>query len=46
MTNRPPIYSDPWIGKDGNEWRQVKYWVGVGYVSFLQVKRNGQWHGW
>lgn len=46
MTQRDPIYSDSWTGQDGREWRTVKYWVGVGYTSFLQVKVNGQWMGY
>ena len=46
MTNRDPVYSDSWVGQDGNEWRTVDYWNGRGWQSFLQVKRNGHWMGW
>lgn len=33
-----------WTGQDGNEWRELKCWVGNGYRSFTQRHiGNGIW---
>jgi hypothetical protein len=39
-------YTSPWTGQDGNQWREVSYWVGNGYRTFLQKLVNGEWQGW
>ena len=40
-------YSESWVGQDGREWREVKYWVGAGWTSALQVRvPGGNWQGW
>jgi hypothetical protein len=46
MTNYPPRYSDSWKGQDGREWREVSYWNGRGWQTFLQVNIGGEWRGW
>lgn len=46
MEQKDKKYSQSWIGQDGNEWREVSYWVGRGWQTFLQVKKNGEWCGW
>jgi hypothetical protein len=46
MTKHETQYSETWIGQDGREWREVKYWVGNGYRSFLQVNTAAGWQGW
>jgi len=46
MNDRKPSISDSWIGKDGREYRSIKFWVGAGWTAgFLQVCIGGQWHG-
>ena len=46
--DKAPIYSGSWIGQDGKEWRNVKYWLGDGWsASFLQYKDvSGEWFGY
>lgn len=46
MTTREPQYSDPWTGRDGRQWREVNYWNGRGWQSFLQVLTADGWVGW
>ena len=46
MTNCETRYSPEWVGQDGRRWREVNYWVGNGWRSFLQVFDNGEWRGW
>ena len=46
MTNKPNIYSESWTGQDGNQWREVSYWNGRGWQTFLQVNIGGEWRGW
>ncbi len=48
MINREPLISEPWTGQDGRLWRDIKYWVGVGWsASFLQYQDDlGNWVGY
>lgn len=46
MTNRETKYSEPWVGQDNREHREVAYWIGDGWRTFLQVKVDGKWCGW
>jgi hypothetical protein len=44
--DRETTYSAEWIGQDGHRWREVSYWVGNGYKTFLQRFIDGAWMGW
>lgn len=48
MTQKPPSYSEAWLGNDGKTmWRTVSYWIGFGYQTFLQRKpEGGVWEGY
>lgn len=46
MTNYQPRYSESWRGQDGRIWREVSYWNGRGWQTFLQVSIGGEWRGW
>jgi hypothetical protein len=46
MTKFQPRYSDEWTGQDGKQWREVSYWNGRGWQTFLQVKDSAGWRGW
>lgn len=42
-----PRYSPSWTGQDGREWREVSYWNGSGWQTFLQMRvSGGNWQGW
>lgn len=45
-TNKTEIYSGSWVGQDGRTYREVRYWVGVGWTAgFLQYQDDlGNWH--
>lgn len=44
MNNRKDEVVNTWIGQDGNNWRELKVWVGNGYRSFTQREIfNGVW---
>ena len=36
MVNKKDEVVSTWIGQDGNQWRELKVWVGNGYRSFTQ----------
>lgn len=36
--------SGQWVGKDGKNYRTVKFWVTEGWTAgFMQVNDNGNW---
>lgn len=44
MINRKDEVVSTWTGQDGNQWRELKVWVGNGYRSFTQRHiGNGIW---
>lgn len=44
MINRKDEVVSTWVGQDGNQWRELKVWVGNGYRSFTQRHlANGIW---
>lgn len=44
MINRKDEVTSTWTGQDGNQWRELKVWVGNGYRSFTQrLLSNGVW---
>ena len=47
MAMYDPKYSEPWMGQDSRMWREVKYWVGNGWRSFIQYQDDlGNWWGY
>lgn len=38
--------SAEWTGQDGRRWREVSYWNGRGWQTFLQVYGATGWMGW
>lgn len=46
MSNKAPQYSAPWKGQDGKMWREVSYYNGRGWQTFLQWLGPQGWQGW
>jgi hypothetical protein len=44
--NKDTQYSTPWRGQDGKMWREVSYWNGFGYQTFLQYLTLDGWMGY